>query len=502
MEAARFGVIDIGSYELVLKIFEFVSGKKVRVTDDVRYVLELGRETYTRHSLCFETIEKLCEVLLGFRKILEEYHVTECDVVATSGLREADNARLILDRIYVRTGFRVTIISNSEQRLVTYKALAMYPEELEEFSQGNTAILEVGSGSIQISLLDKKNIASTQNIKIGSLRISELLYRLGSNLVDVDGLLDEIINNDLQTFKRIFMKDKRIDNLIATGDQITLFTRNPEKGGFERRMTAEDFVARYRKLKGMSERELAKELQMSGKRALFLLLCVRIYGRMIELVEAKQIWIPGTDICDGMAIDFALRKKKISAKHDFREDIINEVRGIAKRYKEDVEHTAFVGEIAGNIFQLTRKLHGMGKKEKLLLESAALIHGCGKYISIQNAGESAYHIIMATEIIGLSHCEREMLAKVVKYNTLPTDGEEDLTVIKLTAILRVANALDRSHKQKMKGYRLELRGDEMWIHTKTREDLTLELGLFDEKAALFQEVYGLKVLIRQKKFDV
>ena len=101
MEAARFGVIDIGSYELVLKIFEFVSGKKVRVTDDVRYVLELGRETYTRHSLCFETIEKLCKVLLGFRKILEEYHVTECDVVATSGLREADNARLILDRIYV-----------------------------------------------------------------------------------------------------------------------------------------------------------------------------------------------------------------------------------------------------------------------------------------------------------------------------------------------------------------------------------------------------------------
>ncbi len=215
---------------------------------------------------------------------------------------------------------------------------------------------------------------------------------------------------------------------------------------------------------------------------------------------SKKLWVPGTDICDGIAMDYGIRKKKVSGKYDFNADILNEVRGISKRYKGNSAHIQFIKEIALQIFDETKKIHGLSGKERLLLELAAMLHDCGKYISIHDAAECSYHIIMATEIIGLSHREREMLAEIVKYNTVKMPAGMNLTVIKLTAILRVANALDRSHKQKMSDCRLELKGRELMIHTKTKEDITLEKGLFVDKAEFFEEVYGIKPVIKQKKF--
>jgi exopolyphosphatase/guanosine-5'-triphosphate,3'-diphosphate pyrophosphatase len=502
MAVSRFAAINIGSYELVMKLYEITSGKKLKVIDHIRYVMELGRETYKDQRLTFETIEKMCDILVDFQKILEEYQITDYEAVATSGIREADNAQIILDRIRVRTGMNVKLTSNSEQRLLTYKALEMYPEKFEEFTRGNTAILDVGAGSIQISLLDKKNIASTQNIKIGSLRIRELLYNLSDNLHHFDTLLDELINNELETFKRMFIKDKQIDTIIATGEQITLFTKNTNTGAFDQLMSVDDYVEKYKILNAKSPEDVAKELQVSSEQATILIPCARIYGRFIEVAGAKNLWMPGTDICDGMAVDFGLRRKKLSTKHDFDEDILNEVRGMAKRYKSNLSHIQATSSLATDIFDVIKKVHGMGRRERLLLELSALLHDCGKYISIQSAADCSYNIIMATEIIGLSHKEREMIAKIVRYNTTPVEQEEDLSVIKLTAILRVANALDRSHKQKFKDCRIELKEDELIIHTKTKEDITLEKGLFGEKAEFFKEVYGIKVTIKQKKFSV
>ena len=500
MAVTRFAAINIGSYELMLKIYELTSRKKVKVLNNVRYVMELGRETYTEQKISFETMEKMCDVLEGFTKIFEEYQIHDYEAYATSGIREAENAEIILDRIKVRTGLNVKIISNSEQRLLAYKALTMYPEEFEAFSKGNTAIVDVGAGSIQISILDKKNIASTQNIKIGSMRIRELLLNLSENMGHFDILLDELINNDLQTFKRMFIKDKAIDNIIATGEQITLFTKNKDTGEFNRLMTTEDFMGRYKMLGSKSHAEIAKELQVTREQATILIPCARIYGRFIEVVGSKKLWVPGTDICDGIAMDYGIRKKKISGKHDFNEDILNEVRGISKRYKGNSLHIQFIKNIAVRIFDETKRMHGLSGRERLLLELAAMLHDCGKYISIHDAAECSYHIIMATEIIGLSHREREMLAEIVKYNTVKIPVGMNLTVIKLTAILRVANALDRSHKQKMSDCRLELKGRELMIHTKTKEDITLENGLFVDKAEFFEEVYGIKPVIKQKKF--
>lgn len=159
-----------------------------------------------------------------------------------------------------------------------------------------------------------------------------------------------------------------------------------------------------------------------------------------------------------------------------------------------------------------KSIHGLEKRERLLLQISVLLHDCGKYINMAQSSECSYNIIMATEIIGLSHAEREMVANIVRFNSSPIlsyeelaagsllGREEYLTIAKLTAILRVANAMDRSHKQKIKDIRVTMKGNHtMQILVDTFEDLTLEQALFKEKAEFFEEVYSIRPELKAKR---
>ncbi len=147
------------------------------------------------------------------------------------------------------------------------------------------------------------------------------------------------------------------------------------------------------------------------------------------------------------------------------------------------------------------------------------LHACGKYISMKNSTECSYDIIKATEIIGLDHLEREMIANVVRYNVRDFDyGQvqieaqiykdstaildiQDITIkiAKLTAILRLANSMDRSHQQKLAGCKTVVRDGQLVITTDYPKDISLEQLSFDQKADFFEEIFGIRPILKQKR---
>ena len=131
---------------------------------------------------------------------------------------------------------------------------------------------------------------------------------------------------------------------------------------------------------------------------------------------------------------------------------------------------------------------------------------------MSQSAQCSYDIIMATEVIGLSHMEREIVANIVRFNSgnvMPfeelavsslLERSEYITIVKLTAILRLANGLDRSHKQKIKEIKVNIKDNHtMQILVDTAEDLTLEQSAFPEKTELFEEIYSLKPVLKAKK---
>ncbi len=499
MAIAKYAVVAIGSYELELKVYQITSDRKIKVIENIRQVMELGRETYSYGKISFETIDALCDVLERFVGVLKEYRVNDYDAIATSGIREASNASVVLDRIRVRTGIKVRILSNSEERLIAYKALSIYEEESNKFINDGTAYIDLGSGSLQISLVEKGALVATQNLMLGSIRIRELLFGLSDDIKHFDLLIDELINNDWQTFKKMILKDKEINNIIATGVHISLFARKLNDGKRNVIYDAEEFKKECQKLSQKTQVEIMKSYGLTEEQTIMLMPAIKTYEKIINGTGAKKIWIPCTDLPDGMAIDYGVKKKKISISHDFNEDILSTAKNISKRYKANQSHISKLRELVVNIFDATKKINGLSERERLLLEIAAMLHDCGKYISITASPQCSYDIIMATEIIGLSHKEREMVANVVKYNTIELENTDDLTIVKMVAILRAANALDRSHKQKFKDYKMDLKDNMFVITVKTNEDITLERGLFKEKAEFFEEVFGVTPVLKQKK---
>ena len=145
------------------------------------------------------------------------------------------------------------------------------------------------------------------------------------------------------------------------------------------------------------------------------------------------------------------------------------------------------------------------------MQCAVYLHDCGKYVSLADAADCNYQIVMATEIIGISHMEREMIAQIVRFNTLPMESYDTLsetsdlgiveymTVNKLTAILRLANAMDRSHLQKVEQIRASVRDDRLVLNLVTNKDFTLERGLLGEKLDFFEDVFGIRPVLKEKR---
>lgn len=500
-----FAAIDVGSYELSMKIFEFSGKDKMREIDHIRHRIDLGTETYSTGKLSYEKVDELCKVLKEYAGIMESYRVDAYKAYGTSAIREMANTGIVLDQIAQRTGVKVDVLSNSEQRFLDYKSVAARGEEFDRILEKGTAILDIGGGSIQVSLFDKGTLTTTQNLKLGVLRLREKLGHINAKSMQVEDILSEIDDAQLSVLNKFYLKDKQIDNIILVDDYLscrlmeTSYTTGAE---YEKFMNS---------LRSRSRSEIAAELGVSEENVSLLFISAVLLNRLIAMTGANLIWAPGATLCDGIAYEYAQQKKMVLSGHDFEKDILDCALNISKRYMGSRKRAETLESLTMTIFDSTRRLHGLGKRERLYLQIAAILHDCGKYISMVNLGECSYHIIMATEIIGLSHMEREIVANVVRFNhdeflyyeelsqTADLDRQAYLTVAKLTAILRIANGLDRSHKQKFKNVRATLKDKELILSVDTAEDITLEKGLFDDRAQFFEEVFNIQPVIRQKR---
>ena len=512
MKKKTFAAIDVGSHELAMKIFEVSPQTGLKVIDHVRHSLDIGTESYKTGKLSYEHMEELCHVLREFTLVMRSYKVEDYCAYGTSAIRELDNTIIVLDQIEKKTGIKVQYLSNSEQRFLDYKSIAAQGEDFYKIISSGTAILDIGGGSIQVSLFDKDALVATQNIRLGVLRLYEKMRYIDVKPSQYQTVLAELIDTQLAVFKKLYLKDREIKNLIVVDDYVSAVVKQvyPEvykKGYIERKK----FLENVKLFQNKNDMEVAGQLNMAEENVPLLHISSQLIKSTLEFMGADCLWVPGVTLCDGIGYDYAERNKWIKPTHDFEEDIIACARNISKRYQGSKRRGETLEKICLTVFDSMKKIHGLGKRERLLLQIATLLHDCGKYVNMVSVGECSYHIVMNTEIIGLSHLEREMVANIVKYNhedfayydEIAKDGGIDkdayLVVAKLTAILRVANGLDKTHKQKFKDIKTTIHENELWIQVDTAENIALEKGLFWNAARFFEEVYNIKPVIRQKR---
>jgi exopolyphosphatase/guanosine-5'-triphosphate,3'-diphosphate pyrophosphatase len=221
-----------------------------------------------------------------------------------------------------------------------------------------------------------------------------------------------------------------------------------------------------------------------------------------KLCQLDSIVVPHESMRDGLVLHMA-RSIREGSTVLFPEQTIAAAINLARKYQADEKHGLHVAALARIIFQATRSQHQMGEREQLLLEVASIVHDIGTYVAARGHHRHSYYLLVNSEVFGLSRTDLEIVANLARYHrregpqsdhpayaSLPRAAR--LTVNRLAGILRVADALDKGHIQRVQQPRVTVVGDELRIEVGPGEDLALERLALESKGVLFEEVFGLK----------
>lgn len=504
-------VIDLGSLSLRLKIFELGDKNNApKEIESVRKYMAFVSKAYTEGIIPPEMVSELVEVLSGFAQKIKEYKIKEVVCVATSAFREASNRAMVIEQIRVQTGIQVRVLDNAQERYLHNLAVKESQPDFAQLVTEGTMVLDIGSGSMQATLYDKSDLVFSQNTKLGSLRISEMLSDLAKQTAHYTEVLEEYISQDLAEYHAIEPKNIQYKNLVVFGSDMgfikALAGESPREYCY---LSLERFNDIVNALLHKSPERLARELDITPSTAPLLLPTALMIKKMVDYMGVDGVHMPDASLTEGAMYHYAWQHGHYNLVLDPERDLISAARHVAKRYKSEKKHIVFVENAAMAVFDATKKLHGMGDRERTLLRLSALMHELGKFINISNPSPSTYSIIDRTELIGLSDQERKIVALVGRYYTDPLfyqdsryaeiSTEDQVLVSKLTALLRMSDALDGSHKQKLHDITASLTSEGLVISGDTMYDMTYDKWFFDNHTDLFSQFFSVKAFLRVRR---
>jgi len=195
-------VVDVGSSSLTMKIAKLSRNKPPKIIETLRGNLALGIDAYNDKHIRDSSIDRCCEILRSFSLKLAEYNLSDadCRVIGTSAIREAQNREYVLMRIEQETGFRVEVLDNSIERYYHNVAISEALPNFPKLIQEGALILDISSGSIQVSAYKDSDCLFSQNLLLGVLRVTEMLGSLREQTKDYVSLMNEYVDSEINDF--------------------------------------------------------------------------------------------------------------------------------------------------------------------------------------------------------------------------------------------------------------------------------------------------------------
>lgn len=501
-------VIDIGSTALRMVIAEIGPEQQWRVLDRAGKPVLLGRDVFSTGNVSRDSLIQALKILGGFREIIGGWGIDEKNirVIATSALREARNRDTFIDRVQIKTGFSIEVVEGIEENRLTYIAVQHAVEDLRsQIGRFNSLIIEVGGGSTEIMLLQRSKIVASHSLNIGTVRIEQDVpnastpdYRV-KMLGERIGTMTEILDNELEM--------KRIRLFIAVGGHARLAALKVGKkiNDLYSTVPLQNFKELVEKIQHLSVEECVRQLQISYDDADGLVTGLLIYKHFLDETSADELIVPTTSIREGVLINIA-QGLDPQVKERFHYQVIASALALGRKFHFDEEHAEHVSFLALKLYDDFQEDHGLPEQARLLLEAAALLHDIGSYIKFSGHHKHSQYIIANSEIFGLHKDQIQIVSNVVRYHRKVTpqyshtpfislSREDRMTVLKLGSILRVADALDRGHNQRVKDFTLEKREDQLIIRCKSVGDISSEKLSLQSKSKMFEEVFGLRVIL-------
>lgn len=514
----KIAAIDVGTNSFHLLIGRVTAEGQVETLDRAKDMVRLGDSAFRGGGvISADAFARAADALRGFRRLSERHACDGVVAVATSAVREAQNGGDFVRAMRDETGVDLQVISGEEEaRLIYLGARASLG------LNGKRALLcDIGGGSVEIMVCDARELYHQRSLKLGVLR---LLERVTTDPISPDEH-QRLAEHCHRALEKVALPMRRIGFeflAISAGTARALAElcgpaptsakagtgagTGTGDGSKPRVVRFSDVWAAEQRLCAMNGAERAKIPGLDPRRHDSIVSGVILVRSLMEVLHADEYRLCETALREGLVQDYALRNRPgILLADEFPDLRRRSVVGLARRAHVLQPHADHVTRLALDLFRGLRPLHGLPNADGELLEYAALLHDVGHYIAASKHHKHGQYLIENTGLLGFTEEEITTLALVVRYHRKSTPKDAHVPyaglseplkrkVRALAAILRVADGLDRTCRQLVRGIRCRIEPREIELVLSAREgDLELELWSARRKGDLMQEVFGRKL---------
>jgi len=481
-----------------------------QIVDRYKDTCRLGNGAFAARMLTEEAMTKGLEVIRPLVTLARNKGFDRIQAVATSAVREARNGGAFIAAITEQTDLTVRVVSGSEEARLIFLGIQhgiALPDE-------PVLAVDVGGGSVELMVGTRQELLYGKSLKLGAIRLLERYLPKAPPTPAMLRLLEEEITTQL-TKALEGCQIRRFSAAVATSGMAGNVAEIIHLRRTGRPLTQLNLATISQKEISEVEALLARSstrarLAIPGldpKRVDTLLPAAMVLRRLLELAHVDALTLCDKAIREGVIQDFIVRHKDhISAERDVPDVRRRSVLTLARRCHAPEVHSLHVTSLALRLFDGTARLHKFGEKERAWLEYASMLHDVGYLINAKQHHKHTYYVITHSDLPGFAADEVEIIANIARYHrrAVPATKHDAYRKLSpahkravriLSALLRVADGLDRTHFSAVQTLDVKI-GRTLLIVLHVSGDAELETWAARGRADLLAQVFRRPVAFR------
>ena len=506
----KIAILDIGSNNIKLEIHNVENDGRNELLYLDKIPARLGHQVFTTQKLSEKSIELAIQGLQQFSKIVRQFQCKKTIALGTAALREAESENFIR-RVNKECGIAIKIISGVEEaRLVYLGALSSMP-----FKKRTFFLNDIGGGSTEVSVSDDKNIYFMESIRLGAVRLKELFEQ--NNVHDkkeadqrksyemIEHYIKKIFTSFAKELKK-FPPDMGLCTGGTSRNLLEMIKSNYEESILEEEgipiLKTKHLRKLVREMKTLPLSELSQIRGLDKQRTDIIVPGAILLLFMLELLEIQNSFILNKGLRDGALADH-IQKKVNKSIYLERQESSREwgLKKLSIKFNLERNHAEQCANLAIRLFDILENEHQLKEEYKDILYGGALLHDIGSYISFLDHHKHSEYLIMNSEIHGFSEKEKKWIALIARYHRkgFPKESHQEYQglsfqekemILMLSAIVRIADSLDRSYRNAVKAIEpLGFKKNLIKLGISGKDDLSLELWSVQRKKEYFETVF-------------
>src|ERR1700719_5250385 len=508
-EPVHIAAIDAGSNAVRLSVARAYSALDIEPLHNERYSLRLGEGVFLRHRFSEDIFKQGLKAFRHFKEIMDEFGVTRYRAVATSASREARNRDAFVRQIKQKAGIARQVVSGAEESRLGRKAAiaALGPESPPR------CIADLGGGSLEINILRDHAVEQSAQLPVGTVRLMTTL--------NIPGVIRPGQEEQVRRYVRALLESRlpsrpNLADSIAValgGNAETLMTVAP--GPREHGVPTLQLPLLRERLDDILRRDVRERMKayaVRRDRAGVMGIAAITFVTLGRYLNLRSLSIPGVGIREGLLQEIAREAFSRKEPHRYNaaaRQLLVGTRSFARRLEYDQRHAEHVRELSIQLFDQLQPVHHLPAHSRVLLEAGALLHDTGHMISHRAHHKHGEYLALNGDIPGLESRDRAIAAALVRYHNRKSEPAGHHTAYsslnnpdkrvarRLAAILRIAAALDHSHRQRVMKIRASFQRGAVGLQVHARGDAAEDVRDANRSAELFEKAFHVRLYFRQ-----